>query len=250
MRKVAFLILLCGLISTAAAAGYGQKKRTVTVTGRAVDDRGMPVVNAGITLYDPPSCDGCLDHLVPFTRSFDDGVFFINSDHLSAEAVQLFVQGPVPNGFWTPFGGGPPYDEPLSGLPQFRAIEIPLLKVNTRIELNDVPVSLLYCKAPVEVSKVFAGRARPDRDAMKSLRMRVLDGNGGLLDDDRLPDEAFNADSTSLNLALPSGRWILEFSLHEQGKNVGLSRFLVNVDGCQQVSVVESKRAYELGRMP
>jgi len=212
------------------------------VSGRALDAQGMPVSRATVILHTPP-CDNCIDHVLPSTLSLPDGVFFVDSAGISLKKLELFIEGPVPKGFWSPLGG-PPFDR-LSYLPSFKGIRLPRRKA--RVDLGDVLVKVLYSKVIVDLPKVLGKEYTPSRKAVKVLNFTLRDAHGKIIYDGHLPELAFDPTFSSVNLALPKGAWRVEFSFDNH--KVQLQRSVLSIDikdlGCRKVSLVDGRLSEE-----
>lgn len=215
------------------------------VTGRAVDERGIPIPNAIATLYYPP-CQDCIDHILPVGFSLPDGVFFVEAANISGKGLMLFLEERIPTGFFKPFGS-PPFDN-LSHIPLFRGIPVYLPKSMrrnyVRVDLGDVLVRIRWSKIIVDLREVLGEQYQPSRDSSRSLKMTLRGSKRIYIYDGRLPEVAFNPTFSSVNLALPKGRWILEFSLNPPNQRIRSIRFLINLKnlGCTKITLIEGKQ--------
>lgn len=192
------------------SSAFGQES---IISGRVVDDAGKPVSGAAITLYIPPA-PGAFEIIMPGVKSLPDGVFFLHSGSItSSRGLKLFIEEPVPHGFWSPFNG-PPFGK-LSRLPPFRGIPIRLRYHRARIDLGDVPAGIRYAKVVLDLTRVWPGKPNPSLEELAAAKLRVRDGVGNIIYDGRMPESALNPESLLLNLALTKGRWMVEISLGE-----------------------------------
>jgi hypothetical protein len=238
------LIMFAFLLLAGSTIGSAQEK-TIMITGRAVDERGKPIPNAIATFYYPP-CRDCIDHILPAGFSLHDGVFFVEAAHISGEGLKLFMEDHIPTGFFKPFGS-PPFDN-LSHVPLFRGIPVYLPKSMrrnyVRVDLGDVLVRIRWSKVIVDLREVLGEQYQSSQDSSRSLKMTLRSSKRKLIYDGRLPEVAFNSTFSSVNLALPKGWWILEFSLNTQNQRMRSIRFLINVKnlGCTKVTLIEGKQ--------
>lgn len=234
------LVLLAVLLLGCNANNFAQRK-TVRVTGRALDAQGMAISNAIVIFHTPP-CQNCIDHVLPATLSLPDGVFFIDSAGISLKKLELFIEGPVPKGFWSAFGG-PPFDR-LSHLSSFKGISIRPRKGRVRVDLGDIIVKVLYGKVIIELSKVLGDKYTPSRTALKELNLTLRDAQGKIIYDGQLPELAFNPTFSYVNLALTKGTWKVEFFLGDQKlrlRSPVLSIDIKDLD-CRRVTLINGKQ--------
>ena len=191
------------------------------IAGRAVDERGKPVANALIWI-DYPACANCFEHIMPSARSLPDGVFFIEWSGSSFKGVKLFVEGSVPQGFWSPTLS---FED--SGL--LRSIPLRRPKRSSRIDLGNVTVTIRYNRISVTLADVFGGKYVPARDSVKALHFVLRNRGGHIIYDGSLPDSAYDRTLSKVNLALPRGKWLLEFSLTQNGTKINGQRLVVDV---------------------
>jgi hypothetical protein len=183
----------------------------------------------------------CIDHVLPATRSLPDGVFFIDSAGISLKKLELFIEGPLPRGFWSAFGG-PPFDK-LSHLSSFKGIPIRARKGRVRVDLGDVIVKVLYGKVIIELSKVLGDKYTPRRTALKELNLTLRDAKGKIIYEGQLPEMAFDPTFSYVNLALTQGTWKVEFSYGDQKMRLGSPVLSIHIAdlGCKKVTLVDSK---------
>jgi len=200
----------------------GQVRRSIRVTGRAVDRNGAVVSNVLATLYSPP-CRGCIDNVVPSNRSFDDGVFFVDSTGTLRDQFTLYLEEIEPPGFWSPIGAAPYYK--LAHLPEFRGIPIKPSRQSSDIQLGDVEVKIRFGKVILEVPenwKELAPESTP-------LFLRLRDRTGALIYDGKLPLTTANASSDSVKLALTPGRWKVQLMMRHHNQELSSPVKSVNV---------------------
>jgi hypothetical protein len=216
--------LLPILILSFASAVSAQQ--TTVIAGRAVDERGKPVPDALITI-DHPTCKNCFEKLLPSARSLPEGFFFIEWSGGSFTGVKLFVEGSVPQGFWSPINGAP-FDG-LSHLRLFRGIPLHRPRRSARIDMGDVTVRVRYDKLPIDLTKLFGEKYVPAHDSVKAVHFVLRDAGGHVIYDGSLPDAAHDTTFSKVNLALPKGKWFLRFSLNQNGAKINAHRIVVNV---------------------
>jgi hypothetical protein len=207
-------ILLLVFLVLAGDARVSARQMTVLVTGRAVDECGLPVPGVIATLYAPP-CRSCIDNILPTGLSLNDGMFFIDAGGLGLNGLTLFLEGPIKKGFWSPLLD-PPF-RTLSHLREFQGTPITLRRGSRQLDLGDVPVEIRYSEVTVELTKVLRGQYQPDREAPSLLSLTLTDERGTVVYNGRLPEYAFDQTFSSINLALTSGRWTL--TLHPDPQN-------------------------------
>lgn len=207
-------ILLLAFLVLAGGARVSARQMTLLVTGRAVDECGMPVPGASATLYTPP-CRSCIDNVFPSGLSLSDGMFFIDAEGLGLKGLRLFLEGPVKKGFWSPLLG-PPFRS-LSHIREFQGIPVTLSRGSGQLDLGDVPVDIRYNEVTVELTKVLKGQYQPGGDAASLLSITLTDELGTVVYDGRPSEVAFDPTYSSINLALTNGRWTL--TLHPDPRN-------------------------------
>src|SRR6185369_10048808 len=124
------------------AVGANSQSRNISVSGRAVDDKGAPIRDVLATLYSEP-CKDCIDNVFPANRSFDEGFFIVDSSGKAGDRFMLYLSEIVPAGYWSPLGG-PPFSD-LAHLPEFRGIPLTLTR-RRRIDLGEVRVRIRFGK--------------------------------------------------------------------------------------------------------
>jgi hypothetical protein len=236
--ECSLILLTFLLIGSAAVLGQG---KTVTVTGRAVDERGAPISNAIATLYYPP-CRDCIDHILPVGFSFPDGVFFVQHAGVSLRGWKLFLRERVPNGYWSPIDG-PPFEK-LSHLARFKGIPIRPRKVRVRVDLGDVLVKVRYSKVVIELPSVLGEKYKPSRDALNELNFTLRDAQAKIIYDGQLPELAFDPTFSFVNLALTKGAWRVEFSCSNQKVRLRSPVLPIHIAdlGCKKVTVVHGRQ--------
>jgi hypothetical protein len=95
-------LLVFFLLATFSSSSAQSK--TVSVAGRAVDEKGRPLSDAIVTLYYPP-CRDCIDQILPVGFSLPDAVFFVDHSAPSINGLKLFIEERIPKGYWSPVGG-------------------------------------------------------------------------------------------------------------------------------------------------
>jgi hypothetical protein len=220
MMRLLLPILILGFVSAVSA------QQPTLIAGRAVDEQGEPIANALITI-DYPACANCIDKILPSARSLPDGVFFIEWSGTSFNRVKLFAEGSVPQDFWSPISGAPFYG--LSHVRLFRGIPLHRPRRNSRIDLGNVTVKIRYNKRPIDLGHLFGGKFVPARDSASALNFVLRDAAGHIIYDGSLPDAAYDRTFSKLNLALPRGKWILWFSLNQNGAKINRRRLVINV---------------------
>lgn len=226
MRGVKLNLILLGFLLLAGPATGFAQQQTILVTGRAVDERGVPISDAIVTLYYPP-CRDCIDHILPVSFSHPDGVFFIDHKDRSLRGLKLFIQERVPKGFWSPFHA-PPFEK-LSHLPAFQGIPIDPPEGKARADMGDVLVRVRYSKATINLPKVLGEQYDPGQEASRLLNFTLQDSQGNVIYDGHLPEVAFDPTFSSINLALTEGKWIVKISLTSQNQMIRPRRLVVGV---------------------
>ena len=232
--RVACCALLCLAFAAAGTSIVFSQTRTILIGGRAVDTKGDPVSNAEIFLDYPP-CHSCFEHILPSGRSLPDGVFFIEYDGQSFKQLRLFLEGPVPSGYWSPIllplrGGA-------SRLPEFRGIPIHAQRHVERIDVGDVTVILRYAKVKIDLAKTWRENLNPTRDEFKEMRFTLRSKQGQVVYSGRLTEPTFDFAASTANLALPNGTWILEFSISRAGRRILSPRRVININTLSCINV-------------
>ncbi len=210
--KIVRTIGLLLLLSSVWLDTFGQSRRFIEVTGRAVDEKGAPIPDVIATLFSPP-CRGCIDNVVPSNRSVSEGIFFVESYATANQRFTLFVEEKVPAGFWSPFGG-PPFRD-LAHLPEFRGIPIKPSPQSARIDLGNVKIKIRFGRIIVAMPKTW-----PKLIADSTvLELRVRDRVGTLIYNGRLPTAA-TTESHSVRLALTPGRWSVQIKLSDNNREL------------------------------
>jgi hypothetical protein len=211
LKLIAFTVVLSACVPIVSA------QETNLVSGRVVDDQGAPVSGALVTLYAPP-CRNCFEHVLPGGRSLSDGAFFVDVSGGSLKNLSLFISEPVPAGFWSPLGE--PSLEELSHPQIFRGIPIRIRKGTSRLNLGDVAVMNRYARVILDLSKMPLEENRSGADASMQVDLTLFDSRRRVIFSGLLPSQAFDPSARTVNLALPRGRWILEFRLDGHGKKI------------------------------
>ncbi len=211
LKLIALAVVLTAFVPTVSAP------RTILVTGRAVDDHGIPVSNAIVTLYTPP-CRNCFEHVLPSGRSFSDGAFFVNAEGGSLKNLSLFISEPIPAGFWSPLSD--PSLEELAHPRIFRSIPIRIRRGERQVDLGDVVVMNRYAKVILDLPKPSLGENRSGSNDRMQVSLSLLDSRKRVIYSGFLPMAAFTSDIGPVNLVLPKGHWILKLLLNVQGKRI------------------------------
>jgi hypothetical protein len=98
-------------------------------------------------------------------------VFYVEARNISGKGLKLFIEGPVPTGFWSPFGS-PPFEQ-VAHLATFKGIPIKPPRGNSHVELGDVTVKIQYSKVIIELSKIFGTQYKPHEEASQLLTMII-----------------------------------------------------------------------------
>ena len=226
MREVKLKLILLGFLLLAGPATGFAQQQTILVTGRAIDERGVPISDAIVTLYYPP-CRDCIDHILPVSFTHPDGVFFIDHKSSSLRGLKLFIQERVPKGFWSPFHA-PPFEK-LSHLPAFQGIPISPRKGSEREDLGDVLVRIRYSKVTLDLPKVLGEQYKPSQEASRLLNVTLQDSQGNVIYEGPLPEVAFDPTFSFINLALTKGKWIVNISPAGQPQMIRPRRLVVGV---------------------
>lgn len=221
-HAVRFIMLIFSL-GVGTFAIHAQQER-VWVIGEAVDEQGMPLTNTVAMLYFPP-CRGCIDHVLETFVSSADGMFFLDATGHS-KGLKLYIEEGIPSGTWSPFGARPYYN--LSHLALFRGIPIYPTKSGKNIELGRVTVRLRYGKVKLDLPSLVGPPFKISN--AKALKFTMRDSFGKTVYDGYLPDVAFDPTIASVNLALPPGKWFVNFSLGDGPQHINSPRVVIDVD--------------------
>ncbi|MFN7948067.1 MAG: carboxypeptidase-like regulatory domain-containing protein [Blastocatellia bacterium] len=233
-QSVAFLLILTSLM-VSIPAGTQQKAAPYWITGRAVDGKGRPVVGAKVLINYPP-CKGCIDQLLPSALTQENGAFALSAEELPAKELKLYIEGPVPEGFYSPLS--PPFDV-LRHNPKFSGYSLPVKSGVWKDDIGNVPVKILYAGVKIDLVSVFEGKYQADVAEARNIVFNLKDGCGKEVYSGSLPEAmAFDPTFTFARIALPKGRWTLLFTLNDQHKMVMSRRLFVrtNNSGCTTVT--------------
>lgn len=233
-RVLVKLVVLIITVAIGTTSIHAQQKR-VWLVGQAIDDHGKPLSNAVATLYYPP-CRGCLDHILRTDTSRADGLFIIEATGLS-RGLKLYIEENIPNGSWSPFGA-PPYSD-LPRLPLFASIPIQPPRKGKGIDLGRVVVKLRYGKVKLELPDLLREHFKPDRG--DRLKLTLRDHLERAIYDGYLPDVAVDPASSSVTLALPQGKWFVNFSLGDGPQRVNSPQILIAVDKALNAIVIHKR---------
>jgi len=215
-------MILCLL----AVSAFGQP-RNVIISGRVVDEGGKEISNAMVTLYVPPN-KGAFELILPGTRSLPDGGFYLDSGRISpSEQISLFIEEPVPEGFWSPFNG-PPFGE-LSRLQIFRGLPITLKPKQTLVNLGEIQPGIRYAKIVIDLTRAWPERDKPTGQEVSSTKLTIRDQLSHVVYDGRIPDAGLDVTTSLLRLALPKGKWSIELSFARESKIVRSPRRTINI---------------------
>jgi hypothetical protein len=230
LKLVALILLAAALMTNTAIAQRGK----VWVAGQTVDERGQPLPNVRVSLYYPP-CRDCIDQVFPGTSSDSDGLFFLDVTGYS-KGLKLYLEETPPRGFWTPFYWVLYENRPR--LPVFRAIPLRQPKAGKDIELGRVVVKLRYAKVKIELPALLGAQYEASQAAASNLKFILRDYQKKIIYDGYLPDAAFAPTFSAVNLALPQGRWFVNFSVGEGAQRINSPQLVVEVDRTRNASVV------------
>jgi hypothetical protein len=195
------------------AVGANSQSRNISVSGRAVDDKGAPIRDVLATLYSEP-CKDCIDNVFPANRSFDEGFFIVDSSGKAGDRFMLYLSEIVPAGYWSPLGG-PPFRE-LAHLPEFRGIPLTLTRKRSRIDLGEVKIRIRFGKVNFVIPASWK-RLSPEP---KILSLRLQDRKGVVIYDAELPATTATTKSDNVKLALTAGEWKVQFSLKDSNQRL------------------------------
>jgi len=207
-RVTKYLVPLFLLVAVAASSASAQ--RTAIISGRAINETGRPIPNALVSLYIPPAA-GAFELIMPGAHTLAGGEFFLDSGSIGpSKGMKLFIEEPVPKGFWSPFNG-PPFGN-LSRLSPFRGTAIRLKPNQARLDLGNVRAGILYAKVVIDLTKAWSSESKPSLEQLKKGKLSIRDALGNIVYDGRIPEWALDLVSSSLNLALTKGNWTVELS--------------------------------------
>jgi len=217
------------------------QERTVTVAGRAIDERGKPIGKPLAILYYPP-CRDCFEHLLESGLSEDDGVFWVDHTASSFQGVRLFIEERVPFGFWSPLRGGP--HSTLARLPDYRIIPIRPKKGQTQVNLGDVLIKLRFGRVRIELPYVLRKYA-PQRDEDQALNIKLRNKHGRLIFFGWVTKVAFDETSSLVNLALPRGVWKVEFFGKDPEGRLESQRLTLRIRdlGCKRITLNNGRQS-------
>jgi hypothetical protein len=199
-----FLLIAVAALSTSA-------QTTAIISGRAIDETGRPIPNALVSLYTPPAAEA-FELIMPGARTLAGGEFFLDSGSTGpSKGMKLFIEEPVPKGFWSPFNG-PPFGN-LSRLSPFRGTAIWLKPNQARLDLGNVRAGILYAKVVIDLTKAWNTERKPSFAELKEGKLSIRDASENIIYDGRIPESALDLVSSSLNLSLTKGNWIVELTV-------------------------------------
>lgn len=209
------------------------------VSGRAVDDKGRAIPDAVVTLYTAPAAEA-FELILPSARTLMGGEFFVDSGSIESSTVfQLFIEEPTPKGFWSPFSG-PPFGK-LSRLPPFHGFTIRLKPNQARADLGDVKAGIQFAKVIIDLTRAWNAEAKPSPEELRQAKLRIGDGAGNIVYDGRMPESALDLTSSSLNLVLTRGKWMVELFVQTQSQTIQSPRRVINVKtlSCLRVALAD-----------
>jgi hypothetical protein len=152
--------------------------------------------------------------------------------------MKLYLEDSVPRGSWSPFEFIPV--ENLSHLALFRGIPVRQSKAESGIDVGRVLVRLRYTKVKFDLERLLGAHYVPR--LASSLRITVRDYLGNIITNGYMPDVAFDPTHTSVNLALPKGKWFVNFSLGDGPQRISSPQVVIDVDKARN-AVVSLKRS-------
>jgi len=230
-QKFIFLcvIVLFSLFLILRVNGQG----IVSIQGRVVNKEGKPIANAKVGLEYPP-CKRCLDHIIEIMTTPQEGLFYQDTRSIiGVKEVRLIIEEEVSKNVFRLIY----YPSlALSHLPQYRGITI-----NTRksrdINLGDVLPTISYKDFSIDLSKYIE-----DIDGFSEVRFSVKDfRKKKVVTKERNIPNSFWKNTSTVNLALPKDRWILEIQYRNRNGRVARKSLLVDATYQQngQVKIIE-----------
>jgi hypothetical protein len=205
---------------------FGQSQNFL-VSGRVVGDRGAGIPNAIVTLYVVPH-PGAFEVISPAARTLPNGEFFIDSGHLQpSDKVRLFVEEPVPTGFWSPLNG-PPFGKLARSQP-FRGFQMILSPKQSKVDVGDIKAGIRYTQVIIDLDNSWAIEDSPSVNEINSSRLTIKDRFGNAVYDGQLPTSALDRASSSLKIAFPKGNWLVQLSFTRQSGTVTSPRRLLRI---------------------
>jgi len=242
MSKVRFRYVIWVLIILMAFAGSVAQNKTVSISGRAIDECGNPIPNAQVSLYYPP-CRDCIDHIIPTSESLSDGVFFIDAENISGDGLKLYLREKIPTGFWSPFEHIP--YENLPSIPELSGVtvDIPQKEQSViHVGLGDVVVKTRFSKVVVDLPNLLGDQYVPNKEVMSLLKITLKDENSKIIYQGGLPKAAFDSTYTFVNFVLVKGKWKIEISFARKTMDMKYC-FNLNINDleCRKLSLKNNK---------
>ena len=219
LMKTILTLLLVGLIFLMSATAKLAQRKSIEISGRAIDEKGRGIQGALVSIDYPP-CKNCFEHILPSFETLPEGGFVIEAPLVSARKVTLFIEEPIPKGFWAPYR---PFVGNLSQARRYKGTTI-ILSKQSRVEVGDVRVHVLYGKVSVALAKCEQGRSL---SSSPEIGITIKNRTGVVVQQMSVPKTAIDFNGSMIKLALPVGKWELTFSLRDP--NGGIERH-VRVD--------------------
>lgn len=225
--KSLLVIVVCLAFSNASAQDDVYR---YVVTGRAVDQKGIAVPQAMVSLvHGPGETAGDSIYVIP---AADDGSFRyeIPICYLVKSSRMMYVSGREPEHSitWYP----PPYSEyPLLKGTKYAGRRI-LIKKNGQVDVGDVVVRVFYGVVNVHLQDRAGKPLHLSSQDWRTVVLRIKDRRGRILQSGNFSrrdvSENIDLSTTSFRFGFPEGQWWMEISLHEDAgpwvKSIGLVR--------------------------
>ncbi len=207
-------------------AVFGQA--VVRVVGRVLDKNGEPFANAEITYSPDPTAD-----MIPQTKSGPDGRFEFRASAVSDRGM-IWVTSGIDWANWRVLvpPGSNLWSKYLNGL---GPIKLRNARPPETIDLGDVPIMSYYSPITIRIGEKWRDRVFNTDDAI-SFRVTDMDGHvaanpkGG---------RGLDPDNSTITIALPSGKWKVEFKTSRMGWQTIAKRIVV---AAQRPQVIDFPR--------
>lgn len=213
-----------------------RQSREVRISGKLVDEFGVPIQGAFIRLF--WKCRGCSDQSFPGQRTGVSGNFFLTTE-TTLNKLTLFIDDKEPVGFWSPLF----YlsEEDRSKLKLLKGVHFPTDKNGE--QLGDMLAPYRYSKVIVDLKGLMPEES--STDWLGGLNMEVRDDKDRLVESGVLPKAAFDHSLSRLQIVLPvSGNgteWRINLRLNGTSRvfkyRIGLKKL-----GCVFLSIIGGKQ--------
>ncbi len=194
---------------------YKVSQHKILISGRVVDIKGEPLPNAIIRLDVAPEGD-----LITSVLTASDGTFFYEDDSpLLKNKRKLFVAAPLPSGTCTFIG--PPYDDTPSNFYLRKTGKRIEVFAGTILKVGDITPSVTYKVVELILMGENNAPLLTQMQDWQKTWIRVRDSKNRIITTSTIAQskihQAVNLSASSIKLAMPAGRWSIEFKTPRSG---------------------------------